>query len=155
MRFGTLLFVLLMCPCAFAQTPGTCERGTAEADLDVGDVFARVFNTGALFFGNSTIFGYHVPKHSGNSPIFATVFWIGGLVNEEIRVAGSRYTRYEMWPGPLNVDGSLPNPLDCSAYDHIYVVSRDDVRRYLETGVATNDLAEWPAHLGAPVLDGD
>ena len=139
----------------FAQTPGTCELGTAEADLDVGDVFARVFNTSALFFGNSTFYGYHVPKLSGNSPIFAAGFWIGGRVDEEIRVAGARYTRYEMWPGPLGEDATLPNPSDCSAYDHIYVVSRDDVRHYLETGVATNDLAEWPAHLGAPVLDGD
>ena len=155
MRIGTLLCVLLMVPGVAAQTPGTCELGTAEADLDVGDVFARVFNTGALFFGNSTFYGYHVPKHSGNSPIFVAVFWIGGRVDEEIRVAGARYTRYEMWPGPLNVDGSLPNPFDCSVYDHIYVVSREDVKRYLETGIATNDLAEWPAHLGAPVLDGD
>ena len=156
MRYAVLLLILLGAP-LFAQTPGSCERGVAEGDLDVGDVFARVFNTGALFFGNFTTAGngYLVPKLSGNSPLFAAGFWIGGLVNEEIRVAGSRYTRYEMWPGPLNVDGSLPNPLDCRAYDRIYVVSRDDVTSYLKTGVATNDLADWPAHLGAPVLDGD
>ena len=31
----------------------------------------------------------------------------------------------------------------------------EDVARYNTTGEATPDLAEWPAHLGAPVVDGD
>jgi len=133
--------------------------GVAEGDLnaDGSEVFARVFNTGALFFGNFTTAGngYAVPRETGNSPVFATALWVGGRVNGALRVSGARYTRYEMWPGPLNAGGVLPNPADCSAFDRISVVSRNDVARYLQTGEATDDLRDWPASLGAPVLDGD
>ncbi len=156
MRYAVSILFLLSVP-VLAQTPGSCELGVAEGDLDVNQVFARVFNTGALFFGNDTTAGngYLVPKTSGKSPIFAAAFWVGGKVNGELRVAAARYTRYEMWPGPLNAGATLPSPTDCSAYDRIFVVSRDDVAHYLRTGEATDDLLDWPVDWGAPVLDGD
>ncbi|MCH7977009.1 MAG: hypothetical protein IIC18_10735, partial [Bacteroidetes bacterium] len=158
MRYAVLLLILLATP-LLAQAPGTCELGVAEGDLnaDGSEVFARVFNTGALFFGNFTTAGngYAVPRETGNSPVFATILWVGGKVNGALRVSGARYTRYEMWPGPLNAGGVLPNPADCSAYDRIFVVSRNDVARYLQTGEATDDLRDWPVSWGAPVLDGD
>ncbi|MCH7977008.1 MAG: T9SS type A sorting domain-containing protein [Bacteroidetes bacterium] len=156
MRYAIPFLFLLAAP-VLAQTPGSCELGVAEGDLDVNQVFARVFITGALFFGNETTAGngYLVPKTSGKSPIFAAAFWVGGKVNGELRVAAARYTRYEMWPGPLSAGATLPNPSDCSAYDRIFVVSREDVARYLRTGEATDDLRDWPVSWGAPVLDGD
>ena len=70
-------------------------------------------------------------------------------------MAGSTYDRFEFWPGPLNEDGTLPDPDDCSAFDRIWVVDAYDLELYDETGVATTDLAEWPVHLGAEVIDGD
>ncbi len=158
MRYAVLSLILLVAP-VFAQAPGNCALGVAEGDLNVegGDVFARVFNTGALFFGNSTTSGngYLVPRETRNSPVFATGLWVGSKVNGQIRVAGARYTRFEFWPGPLNSGATLPNPTDCSAYDRIFVVSREDVARYLRTGEATDDLRDWPVSWGAPVLDGD
>ena len=140
---------------AFAQTPGNCQQGVAENDLDLSDVFARVFNTGSLFFGNSTVFGdgYYVPKATSRSPLFAAGIWIGGTVNGEIRVAGARYERFEFWPGPLDAGATLPDPNDCSPFDRIYVVSTLDVDEYEATGTATPDLADWPVGLGAPTVD--
>jgi len=35
------------------------------------------------------------------------------------------------------------------------VVSRDDIRRYYETGELADELRDWPHQLGAPVIDGD
>ena len=156
MRYAIPLLFLLTVP-VLAQTPGACELGVAEGDLDVNQVFARVFNTGALFFGNETRAGngYFIPKASGKSPIFAAAFWVGGKVNGELRVAAARYTRFEFWPGPLHNGAALPNPTDCSAYDRIFVVSREDIAHYLRTGEATDDLLDWPVDWGAPVLDGD
>ncbi len=156
MRYNILFSMLLVAP-VLAQTPGSCELGEARGDLDVNDVFARVFNTGALFFGNETFSGngYLVPKSSNVSPLLAASIWIGGKVDGQIRVSGSRYTRYELWPGPLDAGAILPNPTDCSAYDRIFVVSREDVAQYLRTGEATDDLRDWPVDWGAPVLDGD
>ena len=147
-----LLSALVIGP-ASAQTVGDCEPGTAEATLAVNDVRAILFNGGNLFYGNGTFRGYHVPKRTGNWPIFDTQFWAGGLVDGELRTAGATYDRFEFWPGPLDADGNPPE--DCAQYDRIYVTSRGDVTRYHETGEATDDLRDWPVDLGAPVLDGD
>jgi len=157
MRLATALALLLLAAPALAQTPGTCAPASAEADLDIADIRARVFNGGNLFFGNTTVAGngYFVPKFSGHSTIFAAGIWIAGLVGGDLRVAGSTYDRFEFWPGPLEPGATLPDPDDCSPYDRIWTVSVLDVERYDDEGIATNDLAAWPVDLGAPVIDGD
>lgn len=157
MRLAIPLVLLLSVAPAFAQTTGSCALGFAEADLDISDVRARFFTTGSLFYGNTTTSGngYLVPKASGNSPIFAAGIWVGGLVGGEIRVAGARYNSFEFWPGPLEPGATLPNPDDCSPFDRIWTVSVLDIEAYDDTGATTDDLSEWPADLGAPVVDGD
>ena len=129
--------------------------GTAAGTLDVSDVRATLFNTGSLFYSETASAAYVVPQETGISPIFAAGIWVGGLIDGDLRAAGSRYTNFEFWPGPLNKDASLPNPNDCSGFDRIFVVSRADISAYEKTGTATPDLADWPVALGAPVLDGD
>jgi len=157
MRAAILAIILLLTLVAApveAQVVGDCEHGTAEADLDINAVQARVFNNGNLFFGNTTVTGgYIVPKHSETSAIFSSNLSISGKVGGDVRAVGGRFGPSELWPGPLDADGSPPE--DCSDYDRIYAVSRGDVQRYYETGEATDDLRDWPVDLGAPVLDGD
>jgi hypothetical protein len=160
MRLATLVLLLwgfLSVPAALAQMPGDCQLGTAEADLNLADVEARLFTTGSLFFGNTTVAGdgYIAPKGSGRAPMFAAGVWIGGLIDGDLRVAGATYADYEFWPGPLEPGATLPNPDDCSAFDRIFVVDAFDIQRYDATGVASDDLAAWPVELGAPVVDGD
>ncbi|MEO0558777.1 MAG: T9SS type A sorting domain-containing protein [Bacteroidota bacterium] len=158
MRRLVLLFAsALMSASTAAQTPGSCEVGTAQAFLDVSDVQASLFNNGALFFGGSTTSGdgYLVPKVSGNSPIFAAGIWLSGTVNDDLRVSAARYGGYLFRPGPLNADGTPPDPFDCSPFDQIYLVSTYDVAIYDETGVASSGLAGWPVGLGAPAIDAD
>jgi len=152
------LVVFTLAPAAEAQTTGSCATGTAEAWLDANDVRAALFTTGALFYGNTTTNGngYFVPADGTRSPIFSSALWLGGQVGGEIRTASGRYADFDFWPGPLDpATGLPPDPADCSAHDRIWTVSRADVATYYRTGIATADLAEWPAHLGAPVLDGD
>ena len=140
-----------------APTPGSCALGRAQATLDVGNVLATVFNTGALFYGNGQAAAYVVPATGEGSPIYSASLWVGGVVGGEVRVAGGTYggtgMEYTLWPGPLG-DGGTP-PADCAAYDRIYTVRRVDLLRYADTGETTADLRDWPAHLGAPVIDGD
>ncbi len=165
MRLAPLISLLLatsaFAPAALAQTaptPGTCTTGAAEAVLRPGQVEAAVFNTGTLFFGNARTNGdgYLVPRATGKSPMFAASLWLGGKVGGELRVAGSRYTNFTFWPGPLDAATGRPvNQASCAAYDRIYRVSRADVAAYQSTGITTADLRDWPAALGAPVLDGD
>ncbi len=144
-----------------AIDPGNCKIGRATGTLDVNQVQATVFTSGTLFYGPGGSAQYFVPQQSRLSPFYASSVWIGGRVGGEIRVAGATYGQggdgaaYEFWPGPLNDDGTLPNPDDCSEYDRVWSVSRQDIADYEATGTATTDLREWPAQLGAPVIDGD
>ncbi|MDX1408975.1 MAG: hypothetical protein R3330_12595, partial [Saprospiraceae bacterium] len=153
MRLATAFILLLFSSTAFAQTSGYCLPGRAEATLDIGDVRATVFNNGSLFFGDSGPAQYIVPESSGVSPFFAAGLWVGGLVEGELRFSGETYTDFQYWPG--SIDESDQSPTACLEYDRIYVVTRGDIQRYLDAGIASPDLMDWPFELGAPVLDGD
>jgi hypothetical protein len=160
MRFSPLFLALLATP-ALGQAPGTCAHGTATALLDANLVQARLFNNGNLFYGESASGAYYVPDFpvcgpqddQPCSPLFAADLWVGGHVGGELRAAAATYEHFEFWPGPLDDAGNPP--ADCAAYDRIWIVSRADVERFYETGEVTDDLRDWPAGLGAPVLDGD
>ena len=146
-----------MAPPAAAQgpAPGECTLGTAEASLDINNIFATLFNTGSLFYGNSVSAAYLAPKASEHSPIYASGIWVGGQVNGDLRVAGSRYDGFTFWPGPLGSDGRPVDPNNCAPYDRLYSVTRTDIANF-EAGLGTSsDLADWPVDLGAPVIDGD
>ncbi|MEO0556811.1 MAG: hypothetical protein AAF170_01375 [Bacteroidota bacterium] len=149
------LAVVFLASPARAQAVGSCETGMAQRFLENRDLQVSLFNTGGLFFGGSTTSGdgYLIPKRDGNSPLFAAGLWLGGLIEGEMRIAGARYGGYDFWPGPLE-DAANP-PEDCSDQDRIYIVSREDIVHYYNTGELTDDLRDWPHHLGAPVLDGD
>ena len=47
------------------------------------------------------------------------------MVGEELRLAGSTFGPYEFWPGPLNEDGTLPNPLHL---DQVWTDARGRLR---------------------------
>ena len=157
--FATLLLFALALPFAApaaAQSPGDCTLGEARTDLAFGDVRARLFNKGNLFYsGGSPL--YEVPKGGGISPVFAAGIWVGGLVGGDLRTAAATYAQgeedYEYWPGPLAEDGTPPE--DCAAYDRFWVVNVREIEHYEATGEASPDLLDWPVNLGAPVLDGD
>ncbi|HEX8386311.1 MAG TPA: hypothetical protein VF576_09010, partial [Rubricoccaceae bacterium] len=159
MRLPILLALVALAPAlTSAQTPGSCALGTAQADLATPDLSARLFNTGALFYGNTTTSGdgYFVPRSTRRSPIFASALWIGGMVDGQVRTASGTYGTvslpYNFWPGPLDPGATLPNPADCSAYDRIYVVAPADVAAYEAGGAPSADLAGWPVGLGAQAV---
>ena len=138
---------------AQGQPSSTCSFGNAERSLNANNVNARLFNVGMLFWKGRG-FSYTVPKASSISAIFSQSILVGGMVDGKLRLAATNYGPYEFWPGPLQGNTANP-PADCSQYDHIYKVSQADINRYNATGEATDDLTDWPAHLGAPVVDGD
>lgn len=142
----------LCVPAAAAQSPIPCVAGMAQAELDASDVRARLFNMGGLFWrGGAPL--YEVPKNSGLSPAFAAGVWLGGYLDADLRVAGATYSDFEFVPGPL-ANAAVP-PEACEAYDRIWLISQRDVQHYEATGTASEDLRDWPAALGAPVVDGD
>ena len=150
-----LLALVLLVPAVAAQETGDCAPGTADAYLDVNDVRARLFNTGSLFWRGSepAVAQYFVPKATERAPIFAESVQFAGKVDGEVRAATGAFHSNDYWPGPLGEGGTPPE--DCASYDRIYLVGRGDIEQYDETGIATDELRDWPADLGAPVIDGD
>ncbi|MEO0556810.1 MAG: T9SS type A sorting domain-containing protein [Bacteroidota bacterium] len=142
-----------------AQGVGSCELGSAVRLIDSGALQMKLRNTGTLFeypygeSGASTARGYVVRDGRDRFPNAGVSLLLVGTVEGEPRGAMGYYSGFEFWPGPLDDAGSPPT--DCAAYDRIYIVSRRDIERYYETGELTDDLRDWPHHLGAPVLDGD
>ncbi len=142
---------LLFAENAHAQV-GSCEASLGEAYLDAGNVRARILNNGALFWRGSPHV-YEAPVGIGVSSIFAAGIWVGGMVNNELRVAASRYGPWEFWSGPLDDNGNPPD--DCSVFDKIWEVRRVDIEDFLNLGAISDNLKHWPWQLGAPVVDGD
>jgi len=94
---------------AVAQTVGNCAPALGEAFLNVNNVRARLLNNGGLFWrGTPSV--YEVPQGAGINAVFTAGIWVGGLVDGELWVAAAYYRNYNFWPGPLNGDGTLPNP---------------------------------------------
>jgi len=149
----TLLCSLWLCmnPAALAQV-GTCEDGTAEAYLETANVRARVYNNGPLFWKGGLNL-YEVPKDEGVNALFASHMVIGGLIDGTLHMAASTYGPYEFWPGPLDAEGNPP--ADCSQYDRIWEINNDDFVQFERDSIFTNNMLNWPWHLGAPVVDGD
>ncbi len=133
---------------------GSCEPATASHQLDANNVQTTIFNNGSLF-GNSSLQPpyFEVPVGSGHQALSIGGIWVGGLIEKELRVAASDFGPWEFFPGPLDSDGEPSD--DCSSYDRIFKVSVEDLRQYESSGAASQDLADWPYQLGAPVVDRD
>ena len=87
---------------SIAQTP--CSPATAQVDLDINNVRARLLNGGDLWWDPvAQVAGYEIPKGSGLHSIFAGAFWIGGIdASGQLHLAGQTYrqTGDDFWPGP-------------------------------------------------------
>ncbi|MEM6648035.1 MAG: hypothetical protein AAF730_17465, partial [Bacteroidota bacterium] len=147
MKNAVLIIALLFCvQLGHAQQVGSCRLGSASATLDVGDVRAALYNNGGFFWrGSDNV--YTVPKDGNVNAIFTANLWVGGLVEDGThRFAGTVYGPWEYWPGPLDEDGNPPD--DCADYDRLYSVYDADIRAYEANGTLTDDLRDWPHHLG-------
>lgn len=131
---------------------GACNTGSAAVDLDVNNVRARLFNNGHLFWkGSGNV--YTVPKTGNANSIFASGIWLGGMVGDEMRFAGTDYGPFEFFPGPLDDQGNPP--ANCAQYDRIFSVTKSDLDAFDAGEPHTADIEDWPWQLGAPVADGD
>ena len=137
---------------ALSKSQFVCNTGSASVDLDVNNVQARLYNNGHLFWrGSGNV--YTVPKTGRANAIFASGIWLGGMVGNEMRFAGTDYGPFEFFPGPLDDQGNPP--ADCTPYDRIYSITRADLDAFEAGEPHTADIEDWPWELGAPVVDGD
>jgi hypothetical protein len=144
------LWVLSVGSTAAQDAPAGCGRAEASAILDVGDIRAGIYPQGNLFYGGAGGIGFEVPKGSGMHAHFSDVFLLGGMVDGGLRVSGSTYSPWELWPGPLDDHGKPAG--DCTTHDRIWEARAPDD---LDPEVLTRRVLDWPAHLGAPYTESD
>ncbi|MBL0095093.1 MAG: hypothetical protein IPP46_00425 [Bacteroidetes bacterium] len=136
-----------------------CPSPTAQMDLDINNVRARILNGGDLW--NDTLLQtphYEVPIGSGKNAMYAGSFWIGGMdAANQILVAAQQYRQQganDYWPGPISKDPtsgtiSVSNNV-CNDFDLLFPITKNEVLSFISGGPATNNINNWPGNGNVP-----
>ncbi len=140
-----------------------CEQSTAQIDLDVNNVRARLLVGGGLWQdGNDGL--YNVPKQSAGAPqvsaVYAGGLWMSGLgPSGNLKVAAQTYGgngTSDYWPGPLNDEGLTETDV-CLNFDRFWEVTSGSINTHINDwedngvidGPVPNTILSWPG-LGNP-----
>jgi len=138
-----------------AKVAANCPVTTAQIDLDVNQVRARVLVGGDLWwdpFGQLPY--YEVPIGSNKNSIYSGALWIGGFdQSNQLLVAGQTYRQAganDFWGGPISKDPStgavgIADPR-CLEFDRFWVIRRDEVEQFIADGTTTADIESWPGN---------
>lgn len=142
-------------------TAAQCNPGTANIDLDINNVRARLMTGGDMWWDRGTgTARYEVPKGSGKNSLFAGSIWVGGYdAQDALKVAAQMYrTRgNDYWPGPTQVDQNnvnlAPDRTICSDWDQFWKIDRTTLTEFREqvragskpTDVKFQSIIQWPA----------
>ncbi len=155
-----LLFVVWVSTHAVTSSAQVCDYGTQVAFLDAGSARVPATNYGVLLIarvlpGSGPHEHYVSDRHPDIIALSDTHVGVGGYANGELRMTRRFYGKY-MLPGSLDENGMpLSDSTTCSRADRIYQVSASDFAGMDADETASEQIAEWPAHLSAPVIDGD
>ncbi len=150
-------YFTLMLSCLFASLKlvAQCPATTAQMDLQINNVRARILNGGDLWWDPLTQANYYtVPITGTNNAIYAGGVWFGGMdAGGQVYTAAQTYRQNganDFWAGPISKNpgtGALSvTPATCNAYDRFYHISRADVQFFLNTGISTPDIQAWPGN---------
>lgn len=139
-----------------------CENASAQVDLDVNNVRARIMNGGDMWWDLVGSAKYEVPKvaDGSNDPrrhaLFAGSIWIGGLNNGNIHTAAQTYRQFggnDMWPGPIDTLSVSITDTECEYWDQIFQVTREEIDDFIaefeESGSVVDipeNIRKWPAN---------
>jgi hypothetical protein len=152
----------------FKNEAGDCVTPTAQFDMDINNVRARLL-TGGDAWWNLSEARYQVPKSDGTgaslNALFAGAIWISGFdAGGNLKVAAQRYRQGgdDYWPGPIN--GTLVDKATCNKYDRFFNVYGADIEKaqaaFLLKGSQTTladvpkGVLSWPGK-GNPYLETD
>ncbi len=130
-----------------------CDAASAEVNLDINNVRARVMNGGDMWWdlvGNPR---YEIPKttepgQTRRHSLFAGALWIGGIdQGGNLREAAMTYRQdgSDFYPGPLDTSDASISANDCERWDQIWKITQDEIDRFKETGEITEAIRTWPA----------
>ncbi|TXF91421.1 hypothetical protein FUA23_01615 [Neolewinella aurantiaca] len=143
-----------------------CDNATAQTDMDVNNVRARL-TTGGDVWWNGSAGRYVVPKVPTGvdevSSIFAGAVWLGGKdPGGGLKVAAQQYGRgsgnFDFYTGPLTDEG-LTSKDTCARWDRFFTVSgeairelraayelvREDPNGRLDPSTLPDEILGWPA----------
>lgn len=107
-----------------------CSPATAEVDLNINNVRARILGSGDMWWDFNRA-QYEVPKGSNKHSMFAGALWLGGIDDaDNLKLAAMTYRSggVDYWTGPLSDDNTASvDRATCEAYDQHWVVFRDEV----------------------------
>lgn len=102
-----------------------CKPATAEIDLNINNIRARLMNGGDMWWDLTNDAKYEVPKVliGSNDPrvnsLFAGAVWIGGIdLGGQLKVAAATYRQSgnDFYPGPLDANGEVDQQT-CTDFD--------------------------------------
>lgn len=114
-----------------------CTYPTGTAILHGNAIKTTIRNGGHLFINNDNKGHFQVPYTGNDSPstIFSTDFIMGGIVENEIKVASNESVGfadgYDYWAGPLNAETGLIDTLICHQFNKVWTVSRYEIEVFL------------------------
>ena len=188
----TFLFIFTVLPISFAHLPpkkgkavannskqqasyrSDCASGTAQIDLAINNVRARLTTSGDSWWNKSDA-GYIVPNvlpgEEAVASIFAGALWLGGFdEGDNLKTAcqtyGSAGGFEDFWPGPLQASG-ITDADNCANWDRFFTVTKSSIdlfranwakavsenRTELTPEEIPDEIKGWPA-VGNPFFEG-
>lgn len=133
-----------------------CLPATAQVDIDINNVRARILNGGDMWWDLNSVARYEIPKIASDqntirkNSMFAGAIWVGGVdAGGNLKMAAMTYRQggNDYFPGPLDTTSGELEQSRCRAYDKIWKVNRDDIEKYVkDPTVITDDIATWPGN---------
>ena len=133
---------------------GSCQPASAAVDLDINNIRTRILNGGDMWWDLTSSPRYEVPKVTQVGEVrrhamFAGALWIGGLENNNLKLAAMTYRQSgsDFFPGPLDTSNATISPEECLKYDKIWKVELADIEAFKSNrALITDDMLSWPAH---------
>ena len=133
-----------------------CPVTTAQVDLAINNVRARLLNGGDLWWDPVSQNPYYeIPVGTNKHSIFAGAIWIGGIDNQgQVRTAAQTYRQAggnDFWAGPISQTVTSPahgevSMATCAAFDRFWEVTRAEVLAFSQGGPATTVIQQWPGN---------
>jgi hypothetical protein len=148
-----------------------CAPASAVSTLDINNTRARIMNGGDMWWDLVGNAAYEIPKvtqegEQRKTSLFAGALWIGGYdQGNNLREAAMTYRQNgnDFFPGPLDINSASIDATECVWWDKIFLVTREEINTFIETGQASDNIENWPgnehiagqAHILAPFVDID
>jgi len=135
---------------------GDCSQGSAQIDLDINNIRARLLNTGDLWWDRNAA-KYGAPKLTNEqiakgerqpNPIFAGALWLSGLNSGgQLRIAAVTYSvgGTDFFPGPMANNISTITKDQCNKFNRFFEVKGADIKKFIaDPNLMTESIKFWP-----------